>query len=300
MITGRDIDILKALVRYYVLNRQQIQRLVFPNDPNGRVTRRRLQALKDLHLLNRQPLEVVHHSQTAAPVYYPSRQGCELLAELTGDDKFLLTPTAAPIRHHAFHWLAVSDTHIVLDEAIASQEEVRVVDWINEWDVVNKDESAAEKRYRLFTLIRESPRLVSAPDAAFLLETQGHSKTFYLEQDRATSGVQQVASSKTQGYATMAEMKLERRHFSATVPGFSVLMIAPNDRRRDALRKAIAAKPGAQLWRFATTSDVVPEKILHCPIWYRCESNEPVPLVAKKQIHTSPDSTSLITSEVQP
>lgn len=299
MITGRDIDILKVLVRYYVLNRQQIQRLVFPNDPNGRVTRRRLQALKDLHLLNRQSLEVVHYSQTAAPVYYPSRQGCELLAELTGDEKFLLTPTAAPIRHHAFHWLAVSDTHIVLDEAVASQGEVRVVDWINEWDVVNKDETAAEKRYRLFTLLRESPRLVSAPDAAFLLESQGHSKTFYLEQDRATSGVQQVASGKTLGYAAMAEQKLERRHFSATVPGFSVLMIAPNDRRRDALRKAISTKPGSHLWRFASTGDVVPEKILHSPIWYRCESDEPVPLVMRRQDRDQHETTLLQSTEVQ-
>ena len=33
MITDRDILILVALVRYYVLNRQQIQRLVFPTDP---------------------------------------------------------------------------------------------------------------------------------------------------------------------------------------------------------------------------------------------------------------------------
>ena len=39
MITDRDILILVALVHYYVLNRQQIQRLVFANDPNGRITR---------------------------------------------------------------------------------------------------------------------------------------------------------------------------------------------------------------------------------------------------------------------
>ena len=45
MITERDILILVALVRYYVLNRQQIQRLVFPTDSNGRITRRRLQSL---------------------------------------------------------------------------------------------------------------------------------------------------------------------------------------------------------------------------------------------------------------
>ena len=34
--------------------------------------------------------------------------------------------------------------------------------WINEWDIVNKDESVPEKRFRLYALIRESPRLICA------------------------------------------------------------------------------------------------------------------------------------------
>ena len=42
MITQRDIEVLLALYRYYVLNRPQIQRLCFANDTTGRVTRRRL------------------------------------------------------------------------------------------------------------------------------------------------------------------------------------------------------------------------------------------------------------------
>jgi hypothetical protein len=54
MITERDFLILAALVRYYVLNRQQIQRLLFPGDGSGRVTRRRLQMLVDQKLINRQ------------------------------------------------------------------------------------------------------------------------------------------------------------------------------------------------------------------------------------------------------
>jgi hypothetical protein len=53
----------------------------------------------------------------------------------------------------------------------------------------------------------------------------GHSKVFYLEQDRATSGVRQVANGKTPGYAAMAERRLQTRHFEASVPGFSVLVV---------------------------------------------------------------------------
>ena len=143
-----------------------------------------------------------------------------------------MTPTASPIPHHAFHWLAVSDTHIALDEAVKLNSEVKIGGWLNEWDVVNKDESRPEKRFQLYTLLQEHPRLVCVPDGAFLIWFKAASKVFYLEQDRATSGAQQIANSKTAGYAAMAERLLHRRHFpAATLDDFSVLMVAPSPKR---------------------------------------------------------------------
>jgi hypothetical protein len=282
MITDRDILILVALVHYYVLNRQQIQRLVFANDPNGRITRRRLQILVDEHLINRQNILFCHPSATPAPVYFPARKGCELLAEHFEDPHYLVTPTAPPIPHHTFHWLAVSDTHIALDEAVRNQKEVLIDGWINEWDVVNKDESRPEKRFQLYTLLQEHPRLVCVPDGAFLASFQGTSKVFYLEQDRATSGALQIASSKTPGYAAMAEKQLHRRHFpKATLDQFSVLMVAPSPKRRDSLRYAIRGKPGANLWRFAACQDFVPAKLLCEAIYYTCDGDEPKPLLRR-------------------
>lgn len=282
MITDRDTQILVAAVRYYVLNRQQIQRLVFPDDPNGRVTRRRLQMLHSEQLINRQNVEFCHPSLTPAPVYYPSRKGCELLADHFEDPRYLVTPTAAPIPHHTFHWLAVSDTHIALDEAIRGQQDAKLDGWINEWDVVNKDEQRPERRYRLYTLLRDKPRLVCVPDAAFLLSMQGQSKVFYLEQDRGTSGCQQVANSKTAGYAEMAENGFHRRHFpEATVPQFSVLLVSSSPKRRDLLRRAIHGKPGSNLWRFAAVPDVRPDRVLYEPVFYTCDSDEPKPLLRR-------------------
>jgi hypothetical protein len=279
MITDRDFEILRQLVRYYVLNRQQIQRLVFPADNNGRLTRRRLQTLVENSLIGRQSVHFCHPTMTPAPVYFPARKGCELLAEVDGDERFLLCPHAPPIPHHTFHWLAVSDTHITLNEALARQSTVRCENWINEWDVVNKEELRPEKRFQLYTLLREKPRLVCAPDSAFLLSSQGHSKIFYLEQDRATSGVYQIANGKTSGFTALYEQKIYRRHFTSTVDGFTVLMITPNERRRDALRNAIKDKPGAFLWKFACTGDVTNDRILHDSIWYSCDKSEPAPLV---------------------
>lgn len=67
MVTDRDLLILRAVARYYVLNRDQVQRLIFPDDKNGRVTRRRLQMLVDAHLLSRQPMLVTYLANGARP-----------------------------------------------------------------------------------------------------------------------------------------------------------------------------------------------------------------------------------------
>ena len=279
-ITERDIDVLRVLDRYYVLSRPQIQRLCFPSDTTGRVTRRRLQALVSHDLISRHRV-LVHHPFSAPPgsVYYPAKKGCELLAEYVDDERHLLTPTQQPQAHHVPHWLAVSDTHIALDGAIAAQQAVKLAGWINEWDIVNKDESVPEKRFRLYQLIRESPRLICAPDAAFMLTVQGFSKVFYLEQDRNTTGVRQVAARKSPGYAAMAERLLHRKHFPETnVDAFTVLLIAPTDRRRDALKKTFREKPQSHVWKFAAMTDLTPETFLHAPVFHPC-AGDPVPLV---------------------
>ena len=266
----------------------QIQRLCFPADENGRVTRRRIQSLVDAKLISRTQMQVYNPAAgTPAPVYFPSRKGCEFLAEHGDDERFLTTPTQTPQPHHLFHWLALSDTHIALDAAVAAQEEVTLTDWLSEWDIANKDESLPEKRYRIYTLINETPRLVCAPDAAFLLAMRGHAKVFYLEQDRNTSGVAQIAASKTAGYAAMAERCLHRRHFpQTTLDAFSVLMVAPSERRRDALKKAIREKPGAALWRFVAVQDLTPERFLVAPIFHRCDG-EPLPLIKPKNVEVA-------------
>lgn len=282
MITERDIAVLRALVLYYVLSRVQIQRLCFPSDDVGRVTRRRIQALVEAKLANRTHMQVVNPLMGApAPVYYPSRKGCEFLAGHDGDDKYLLTPTQTPQPHHLYHWLAVSDTHIALDKAIGGKPDVQLDGWLSEWDVANKDEQEPEKRFRLYTLIQQNPKLVCVPDAAFLLSVRGHKKIHYLEQDRNTSGVKQIAASKTAGYAAMAERQLHRRHFpETTLDAFTVLMVAPTPARRDALRAAIHGKPGAPLWRFVAADDL--PKLPFEPVLYATEKEAPATSLVRR------------------
>lgn len=280
MITERDIAVLRVLILYYVLTRTQIQRLCFPGT-EARVVRR-LQLLYDHRLIDRTHMQVVNPAMgAAAPVYFPAPLGCEFLAGLDKDDRHLTTPTQTPQSHHLYHWIAVSETHMALVEAVESQTDVAIDGWLSEWDVANKDETQPEKRFRLYTLLRDNPRLVCAPDAAFLLGARGQRLVFYLEQDRNTSGVKQIAAAKTPGYAAMVEKQLHRRHFpETTLDSFRVLMVAPTARRRDLLRREIAEKAGSQLWRFVARGDLTPEKLLTEPIVYTCDpSADPSPLV---------------------
>jgi hypothetical protein len=283
MVTDRDIQILRVLAQYYILSRPQIQSLIFPDDKDGRVVRRRLQALTDHHLINRQT-NVMYNIHAGPPpaVYFPSALGCEFLAGYYDDERYRLTPTRAPIAHHVSHWLAISDVHMHLDAAIRRQDEVKIEQWINEWDIANKDESTPEKHFRLYTVVQDAPKVICAPDAAFVLSFRGHTKTHYIEQDRGTSGAEDVAMQKHKGYFHLASEKWRKHHFpEVTVSQFSVLLITTNPVRRDQLRKKFRSKDGAALWRFAAMTDISESTVLHDPIWFTCDEDEPRALIKK-------------------
>ncbi len=284
MLTPRDTSLLTGLYVYGVLSRPQTQRLYYPTDKHGRITRRRLQYLVDQKFVNRQQMLYCHPAGgTPASVYFLARLGIEFLASHYDDERYLASPVLPVLPHLIPHWIALAETHIAFDEAIKTQTEVSIAGWINEFDVVNKEESAPEKRYRLYTLLQNSPRLVCNPDAAFLLSLAGHKKVFYVEQDRNTSGANHVADSKTRGFASMNSLKIHRRHFrDATVETFTVIMVAPSPKRRDILRNAIKDKPGAELWRFTTVEDLKPENVFVAPIFYPCVG-EPASLIKKKE-----------------
>jgi hypothetical protein len=284
MVTDRDIAILEAIDKYYVLNRKQIQALVFPDHKEPRVARRRLQFLVQARLLNRQNVQTFYVNDPAPScVYFPSVGGCEFLVDYHKNEKYRLTSTRAPVAHHVQHWLEVSATHMCFDAAAKLDKEIQIDGWLNEWDVANKDEADREKHYRLYTLIRKSPKLVCVPDAALLLSLKGHKKVHYIEEDRGTSGPEQVAAQKCQGYAAMAEGKLHRLHFpETTLPSFSVLMVTTTVNRRESLRKAMKEKPGADLWRFITADDLQPAKLFTDPVFYPCEG-DPRPLVKQRE-----------------
>jgi hypothetical protein len=186
------------------------------------------------------------------------------------DDRYLLLPTHFSNIAHLWHALAVADTHIALDRAVALQNDVQIDRFINEYEIVNRDEPDSGKHFRLFTVLREAPsKLYCVPDSAFQIAYRGHLGVFYLEQDRARSGARQVCAKKINGYRALAQRQLHRRHFpTTTLDRFTVLCVTPNPNRRNALRRAFDGKTGSELWKFVAQTDIAPETFLFEPILY--------------------------------
>ena len=265
------VSILIALANYYVLTRVLLQRLCMPEgvDRDGRRMRKHLARLLRDGFVNKTHAQVVFLDRNGAPshVYYPSRKGCEYLAVELKENRYRSVCTLTPDWRNLNHWVGVSEFHIELAKALEQQKDVQLESWLNEWDIANYDERDPAKRYKLFTEIRRQPRLVCAPDGAWLFSYCGFRKVFYLEVDRATSGIHQISTSKTPGFAALAVEALHVRHFPSTnVEDFRVLCVSPSVARRDALQKAISTKAGSHLWRFVAWPDIRTESLLHEPI----------------------------------
>lgn len=277
-LTPRKLAVIKAVCDYYTLTRALIQLIV--GVANDRVMRDILQELCRAGLVNKTRMQAVNPAAgNPAPVYFPTRMGAELIAGETGVERYLSVCTKTPDWTHLWHWLGVAEFHVRLDQAVALHPGVSLLGWYGEWDEVNPHADKPQERYRIFSLIREKPRLVCAPDAVFAIGVGPHSKTYYLEFERSTSGIQQIAASKTPGYAAMLDGRLHQRHFQTTAESFTVLHLSPTPGRRDLLRKAVASKEGASLHRFASFTDWTQEKALTEAIFYSTDSDDPQPLI---------------------
>lgn len=285
-MTPRLTTILKASGDYYTLTRAMTQDVC--GEKNDRVMRKHLQQLVAAGYLAKTRMQVVSSMGAAAPVYYLTRKGAEWLAAEV-DRKYLHCCTLCPNWQHLLHWTAVSQFKIVIDRGAALQTGVSIRDWLGEWDVVNPEAKEPEEKFRLFTLLKKEPRLVCNPDAGFVLSmnaktTEGRIDiAHYLEFDRETSAINQIAASKSPGYAELLKQNGHDRHFDNNVEEFRVLSVSLTPGRRDLLRAAFKGKQGAKLWKFASWTEFLPETALFEAIWYPVEG-DPTPLVRRAAI----------------
>jgi len=283
-VPPRDLAILLLVAAFDTLTRSQITAELFPNDDDGRITRKRLKILLGRGLLNQTSMQVVNpavNGGVTAPVYYPSAKGLDFLRQERDDEAFRLVNATTPNWTTLYHSVAVAQTRLLLTRAAALRPDVKLVEHVGERAFRDHTATEPHARYRLFTLVTQEPLLVCKPDAGWLFEKDGVRKVFYLEQDRdSTKSAERVAAQKCGGYAGLLKHQLHMRHFpTATDETFRVLMIAPTPARRDALRRAVARKPEGNRWRFACLADLTTESFLTAPVWYRAEGDQPEPMV---------------------
>jgi len=288
MITESALSILRVLAVHYVLCRPQIQRICFAQHASGRTTRKHLSKLHRGGYLNKTRAEVPSPlGGSAFPFYYLSAKGAELLASYYDDPTYLAVNTKRPRADQLYHWCGIGNTHIAISEALSHHVEVELLSWRNEWETVNKEDHPGE-RYCLHSVLRESPPLSCSPDFGFVLGVADSlngsgnwvSQVYYGEQDQNTSGVRSIAARKTPGYHELfARGGGKNRHFpEATLPGFRVLMVTTHPGRRNNLARAIADKPGADLWLFVCQEDLTPENFPYGDVFYDAKG-EAGPLV---------------------
>ena len=280
-LQDRDFKTLNAIATYFLLNRHQIQPLCFPDDTEGRVTRRRLAAMVKAGYLRRPKQQVPSPiGGTVCPVYYLGAKGRDELAVRLDDPAILAKPVEPPPPAHLEHSLAVSQFQIVLRSAIKQNQTVKMEKWFNEREPINPL-STPEKYRTLFTELRNRPRLVCNPDAGFLLGREENRVVYYLERERGGTGAHQLYKRKHRGYDGLQRTKKHCEHFPDTTyrAGFSVLCVAQSAVHRKQLLKAFKGKPAAEFWRFAAASDLAVETILTSPIWYHAEKADPGPLI---------------------
>lgn len=248
-LNAQDLNVLRLVAIYYVLTREQIQRLAGSEESSGRGTRKRLSRLMDGGYIVRHTMQITLPGKAgAAPAYYPTQKGAELLAEYFDDDSFLATNTRHPRADRLAHWIAINDSRILIENAAKVCEPLKVLKWVTEWETVNKD-AAKKDQFVLHTQLSESPPLSCSPDAAFLLEYKGRSAVYYVEVCRGTSSPGQIAARKTKGYEKLANLGLHCKHFpESTRDTFRVLLITTNEYRTKKIASELSGKPGADLW----------------------------------------------------
>jgi len=145
-VNEHDVLLLRTLARFYVLTRDQLQRLCFPDHSSGRSTRKRLLKLQSAGFIQKHRVPVAFPgTPNAAPVYYLTKDGAAILASWEEDETYLAVNTRHPRPDRLNHWIAVNETRMVIERAIARQSDLTLERWINEWETVNKAAAASQR-----------------------------------------------------------------------------------------------------------------------------------------------------------
>ncbi len=299
-MTERDVRVIEAVHRYRVLDRHQVERLLFASP--GMNTNRAIDRLKFLYdhgYLERlyrptypPSVQSIHLSNSRrGPVYRLAARGAKLLADEQG----------LPLRQFTYwrksddrdsqyslvtdqfieHMVTLADIRIAVEQAAASAG-CTIEVWRDEvdlrkqqtWDTVVVTPAPAAKN----VLVKVTP------DGHFVLVTAaGQRGYFFIEADRGTESIQERWRQKIFGYKGLLPTGIFHQRYGAQ-PGtsFRVLVTTPTVWRAQNI-KAATERYGspelATLFLFAPISEVTIQDVLTAPIWLRGGATAPQALL---------------------
>lgn len=272
-ITGRDLEILRAVHRYRYLRTGQVKRLLFPESTTLQSARRRLRKLA--HPGWRYLIRIGRAGQAGATApeaaFCLATAGADLLGSC--GDELIPYPRGrsggGPL--YLEHALALSEFRLALELGLRADPDLRLHRFVHEEELkthlrrgLSKD---AYKLFHLFRHPRSGQEYVVHPDALIVLaagETAAARRLFFLEIDRGSEALRLVAD-KVTGYRLLKESGAFRKF--GDFADFLVLLVTNSERRADNLRKAFTDVPGeADVW-IAHEAAIGKDTVLMEAVW---------------------------------
>jgi hypothetical protein len=114
VVTEKDIAVVKTVADSYVVTGSQVHRNCFPTHSDGRATRKRLSRLVAAGYIAKTATPIAFPTGNSGPAYDPAQTALALLHSYFDDDSHLAVNVQAPRKDLLFHWLAVSEYHMIV------------------------------------------------------------------------------------------------------------------------------------------------------------------------------------------
>lgn len=256
-LTGRDVEILKAVHDCRVLRGDQIQTLFFGCQSTASY---RLSRLYQYGFLDRHFLPTLGGLASSPILYTLGKQGTDVLRQVLdcgpeGIRRRLGGKELSPL--FLEHLLAINDVRVAVTVA-ARENGYTLETWL--------DDAQLKADYDRVTIVTASGRkreVSLIPDSYFVLQVPQGKACFFLEVDRGTMTVSRFQDKVKAYMAYIANGQYERRYGTKSL---RVLTITLGEKRLVSLMKATVDVGGHAFW-FAEHSGLVSETILTQPQW---------------------------------
>ncbi|HTG33296.1 MAG TPA: replication-relaxation family protein [Thermoanaerobaculia bacterium] len=282
VLTAGDIEVCRWLWMLRVLTIDQIRRLRYYQTETGRLSspdniRKRLKRLWDEGFLAGDVLQ-----QTKERIYFLGERGLEPLWATYGlDQRRLYRPRSPETMQQLAHPLLVSECAVRFVESIRGSD-IELPELAPLWIPYYHTHAVADARLRKHVERYVTQEDISVPghpdpfrirpDLVFALARGSAWRLFFLEADRGSESVQEIAL-KQAGYAHLQEaadpnhpaQRLWQRY--GPVRDFRVLFVTTTPRRVETLHRQLEGTPGFGLMAFANIRQLGIENAIFGRLW---------------------------------